>query len=500
MRHLVGHRARTLTALIVSVGVFAACTATEAPTAPSSNAPGGSVPIQPAPTTNGALALTVVGLPFGVTADITVSGPAGFSRAINASSTLAELPPGRYTVSANRVRVASGPNAGLYAPSAASQGVDVSGGPPTPITITYAALAAIVDVAISGLPQGIGALVTLTPPSGADIVATVSQRIEPALAGRWVMNARPVTDAGFTYTPSLSTTSGDAVPGDTLRFPVQYALSTGAIAVAVAGLPAAAVPTVTVSGPGGFSRSLTGTATVTDLAPGSYTVSAPVVTLGGLSYTPASASQQVTVTASLVASPAVVAYTAQVGSLAIASTGLPAGATGTFSVTGNGINRTVTGDATIDSLAPGNYTVVGSSVTANGFIYAPATPTIVATVVARSATPARFTYLLTTGVLQINATGLPTGANADLAIAGPSGFARTATGSLTLTGLTPGRYTITARDVRVASGSYVASPTSQGVDILAGGAVATATVTYAPLPAVVEVSVTGLSAGSAAIP
>ncbi len=498
LRHVVGRTARTLSALLLSAGLLTACTATEAPTSPG-RTPGGSVPVQPSPTTNGALALTVSGLPFGVTADVTVSGPSGFSRTLTGSSTLAELSPGRYTVSANTVRVASGPNAGVYAPSAASQAIDVGGGPPTSVSVAYAPLAAIVDVVVTGLPQGVASLVTLTPPTGADIIVTIASKINPALTGRWLMTARRVPDAGFTYTPSPVSGAGTAVAGDTLRFPVVYTLSTGALAVAVTGLPSSATAAVAVTGPDGFSRTLTGTATITDLTPGNYTVTAPPLTVAGISYAPSASTQQITVSASLVAAPAVIAYGAQVGALAITSTGLPTNAQATYTITGSNATRTITGDATIDSLVPGSYTVTASSVTSNGFAYAPSTSSTVVTIAARATATVRFTYGVTTGVLHVNASGLPNGSSADISITGPTGFARNVTSTTTLSGLTPGRYIVTARDVRLSSGSYVATPASQSIDIVSGGAIITANVSYAPLPAVVEVSVGGLSVGSAAI-
>ena len=496
---VVARTARTLSALFFSACLLSACSATEAPTSPSPGGNGGSAPVQPSPTTNGALALTVSGLPFGVPADITISGPSGFNRALGGSSTIAELTPGRYTVSANTVRVASGTNAGVYAPTTTTQSIDVGGGPPTSATVTYAPVAAIVDVPVTGLPQGVASLVTLTPPNGADITVTTSSKINPAATGHWLMTARPVLNAGFTYTPSPTSGEGNAVAGDTLRFPVTYALSTGALAVAVTGLPASAAPSVSVSGPDGFTRTVTGTVTLTDLAPGSYTVTAPSVASGGISYAPSAPTQKVTVSASLVAAPALIAYSAQVGSLTISAAGLPTGAQATYSLAVNGATRSITGDATIDSLAPGNYTVTASNVTANGFAYAPSASSAIVTVAAHTTATLRFTYGVTTGVLQINASGLPSGGSADISITGPSGFARNVSSTTTLSGLTPGRYAVTARDVRLASGSYVATPALQNVDIVAGGAILTANVSYAPRPAVVEVNVTGLAVGSAAI-
>lgn len=53
--------------------------------------------------THGKLAVTVSDLPTGVDAAITVSGPEGFSENLTGDSTLEELDPGEYTVSANDV-------------------------------------------------------------------------------------------------------------------------------------------------------------------------------------------------------------------------------------------------------------------------------------------------------------------------------------------------------------------------------------------------------------
>ncbi len=493
-----GRSVRLLTALAFGAGLLTACTATDAPTTPSSGGSGGNVPVLPSPTTPGALAVTVSGLPFGVTAELSVVGPAGFSRTLTGSSTLAELVPGRYTLTANVVRVSSGADKGAYAPQAPTQSIDVTAGPPTAATVAYAALAATVDVSITGLPALVAALVKLTPPTGSDIVVTTSMRIAPAAPGRWLLNALPVANGGHTYTPSPVARDAEAVAGDTLRLPVEYTLSTGGIAVAVLGLPTGASTTVTVTGPDNFSRTLTGTATITDLAPGSYTVSAPSLVVAGISFAPSTATQQVTVSASLVAAPAVITYAAQVGSLVLSATGLPAGATPVFTVTGGAGPRTISGDATIDSLAPGNYTVTAASVTANGFAYAPSVASVAVVVTARNSTTARFSYAVTTGVLAVTSTGLPTGAAADITISGPAGFARSAAASLTLSGLSPGRYTVTARDVRGSFGTYVAAPASQSVDITAGGAVVSAAVTYAPLPAVVDITVTGLASGTPA--
>lgn len=71
----------------------------------------------------------------------------------------------------------------------------------------------------------------------------------------------------------------------------------GALALTISGLPSGVAAQVSVTGPGGFSQVVTASQTLGSLAPASYTVAAANVTSGALSYTPAPASQTITVTA-----------------------------------------------------------------------------------------------------------------------------------------------------------------------------------------------------------
>ena len=88
-------------------------------------------------------------------------------------------------------------------------------------------------------------------------------------------------------------------------FTVVCAATTGKLTVTVAGLPSGADAAVTVTGPGNFSRSVTATRTLNDLAAGDYTVSAAEVSAGGSRYTATPASQTVAVAAGGSASAAV---------------------------------------------------------------------------------------------------------------------------------------------------------------------------------------------------
>lgn len=71
--------------------------------------------------------------------------------------------------------------------------------------------------------------------------------------------------------------------------------STGSLAVAVTGLPSGTSADVTVTGPGGYARELSGSETLFGLAPGAYTVTAQAVSSNGQAYRPSQGTQSVTV-------------------------------------------------------------------------------------------------------------------------------------------------------------------------------------------------------------
>ena len=70
----------------------------------------------------------------------------------------------------------------------------------------------------------------------------------------------------------------------------------GSLEVTIAGLPAGQTASVTVTGPGNTSLAVTATATLNDLAAGTYDIRAQNVTAATVEYVPAPATQTVTVT------------------------------------------------------------------------------------------------------------------------------------------------------------------------------------------------------------
>src|SRR4029079_7253317 len=145
--------------------------------------------------------------------------------------------------------------------------------------------------------------------------------------------------------------------------PVSPRAPKGALDLAVSGLPVGATAAITVTGPAGFTRWVTGSATLSELAAGTYTIAAANITAGGDVFGPSSPTQTVTVSAGSVHATASVAYAITTGSLAVTVAGLPSGASTMLSVSGpNGFSASLNPASTLQGLVPGTYVVTAPTV------------------------------------------------------------------------------------------------------------------------------------------
>ena len=436
----------------------------------------GTVSINVSYTANtGALDVTITGLPTGGNGDIVLTGPNNYRRAFGTSLSITALAPGRYHVESRGVKL----SAGSFAPVTAQQDVDVvSGNTPTALAIPYVLAPSVVTVAIAGLPQGSAAAVTLTPPSGSDISVTASTRLPAALGGRWQMAARSVKVSGYSWSPTPTSKDTIVASGDSLTFNVQYTVSSGAIAFLVTGLGNGVNGAINVTGPAGYQRTITATTTVTDLAPGVYTVKADSVQSGGTTYRTAIPAQQVIVAASLVAAPATVAYSSAVATLTVGISGVPIGATNMVEVTGpGGFDRFISGTTTFSNVTPGVYTVLSSPVILPGGVRYEGTPSLVSRTLTFGVTDSvGVTYARAGGKASITVVGLPAGTNAAMTLTG-NGIVTPITGTTMLENLAPGTYTLSASPVTVSAIVYNPSPVSSSLGITVG-TTTSATVAY----------------------
>jgi hypothetical protein len=172
----------------------------------------------------------------------------------------------------------------------------------------------------------------------------------------------------------------------------------GSLAVAVSGLPGGAPASIAVSGPGGFAQSLTGTQTLSSLAPGSYTVTSSGVSFGGLSYTASPATQSVTVSQGDTPASASVDYAPSAPALTVSVSGLPSGTSANVTVTGpGGFSQPVAATQTLTGLAPGDYTITASDVANCSFQYAANPATQTTTVAAGVTASASVSYSAASG-------------------------------------------------------------------------------------------------------
>ena len=145
------------------------------------------------------------------------------------------------------------------------------------LTITVATTGAPIDLdgyqvsVDDGVPQTVTVNGTLTLPAlglGEHVVALTGLAPNCEVTGE---NPRPVTVVA----------SEEA----TLAFAVTCTATTGSLAITISGLPAGSAAAVTVTGPNGYNQPMTASGLLSDLAPGSHTVTAVSVPFGGTTYT-----------------------------------------------------------------------------------------------------------------------------------------------------------------------------------------------------------------------
>jgi FG-GAP repeat len=250
-------------------------------------------------TTNqlGVLELTIQGLSAGLDASITVTGPNGFSVGVKASTKLDKLSAGDYTVSAEDVIQGD-----TYFPDKRQQSVVVKAGETASFTLTYSkqvAGAGSLEVTMDGLPLNTDANVDITGPGGFSQHLTTSSVLSNLNPGDYQLKASPVAVSSDTYSPTPMNQTVGVAAGSKTELTVTYtkqASTIGQLAIAVTGLPTGLDAALSVTGPNGFSETVTITKTFSALQPGDYEITATKVD-GTYPYYPYPKTQRVNVVA-----------------------------------------------------------------------------------------------------------------------------------------------------------------------------------------------------------
>ncbi len=437
--------------------------------------------------TTGEIAVTIQGLPSGFHGSVTLSGPGGFQLALTADAVVTNLEPGAYTVAASPVTV----GLDLYSaapPSPVSVSASLT---PTAVTVAYTLSSGRLTVTMTGLPTGVNGSVQVTGPGGFSTTLGATATLNGLQPGPYTITAAAVATASASYAPAPAMQQVTVSAGTTpFGATVVYAIASGSLSVAILGLPQGAVGNVSVSGPGGYSTTLTTTATLTNLVPGTYVVAGTQVNIGSHLYAPGPLTQNVQVSASAVAAQASVTYALASGVMSLSVTGLPDGVSAAVSVTGpGGYAHTATASELLLSLTPGTYVVAGSSVTSGASTYAPSPASQNVVIPASTvAVNVSVSYSATGGGLQVTINGLPGGVPASVSVTGPGGFNAQLAASQELSALSPGTYVVAAANVSNGGTQYTPSPTSQNA-VVTASSTASATVTYASAAAQLNLTI-----------
>ncbi|HET6230066.1 MAG TPA: hypothetical protein VFE05_08355 [Longimicrobiaceae bacterium] len=142
-------------------------------------------------------------------------------------------------------------------------------GPPT--GNTKASLA----VTISGLPSGAAGSVTVAGPAGFSRTITSSETLSNLEPGAYTLTTANVSAGGGTYATELGVQTVNLAASAHESVTVAYRSLAASLTVNVAGLSNKTGPSVTVTGPGGYTKTVTSAqTTLFGLAAGTYTLTA----------------------------------------------------------------------------------------------------------------------------------------------------------------------------------------------------------------------------------
>ncbi|MEO5815968.1 MAG: PQQ-dependent sugar dehydrogenase [Gemmatimonadaceae bacterium] len=219
-------------------------------------------------------------------------------------------------------------------------------------------------VFIEGLPTGTLPAVVITGPSAFRQQLDSGRTLTGLAEGTYTITAAPVLTPSVRYaaTPpsqTISVTNAALASAS----PISYRVASVQLTVTVIGLPAATPASVVLTGPGGFTRTITATTQIGLLEPGAYTLAATSVQAAGKTYRAVTASRVLQLSEFVPLVATTVEYGPGSGSLDVTISGLPASTDAAVMITGpGGFGRPITESGTLGNLEAGRYTITAASV------------------------------------------------------------------------------------------------------------------------------------------
>ena len=248
----------------------------------------------------GSLAVTISGLPAGTTADVTVTGPGGFNQRLSKSSTLLNLLPGSYTISAAQVSAGGEP----YTPAPTTQSVTVVFGQTANAAVSYTGpQTGSLELSILGLPSGVSANVSVTNLGGFSDSVTGNEVLSDLAPGTYRLESARVRDNQVRYLPEQNRQTVTVTAGETTLAEITYLqeeADTGSLNIIIEGLPEGAKARVLVVDSASSQRQglrkVEGSTTLNNLPAGTYTVIAEEVSPDSATFRPDTRNQNVDIT------------------------------------------------------------------------------------------------------------------------------------------------------------------------------------------------------------
>lgn len=240
----------------------------------------------PAPTT-GAMIVEITGIPASVLAGVIVTGPAGFQRAVQTTTTLEGLPPGDYVVSSAMLTSAIA----LYEPEIPTRTVSIVAGQTQSVPFAYILASGSIDLTATGLPAGVGPYVAIVSASYTRTV-TSAGLIHAIPTGQYTVRADTFAALtgdrfGATVVEQQVTISASETP---VPVSIAYGPASGTLNLVVSGLSVSGNDAIAVTG-AGFSFQTSTSTMLRGLRPGTYTVSPRQIIQCPTVFTPATTAQ-----------------------------------------------------------------------------------------------------------------------------------------------------------------------------------------------------------------